>query len=382
MVLTYFADLLLKPYKCGLPCNNNNACQSAVDGCTLCANGRCMISNYGLRSCVSDFNLLQNALNSVDSITLCQNSSITVVSGTELTSDRNNISLSCEGGSCRIIRISGTGRLMSLNGNNIRISGIIFQGGLVTGSGGALFIRGSATIDNCSFLSNRSLNGEGGAAYIGSGTVSRVNGNDNFSEGTCNEIFVGNTRQCFAFGSSGNLSNCGNECNNDTHCSAGPCFRCNLATKRCDFSGGLRACNNDETGLRRALQSPDFGTVEICPNTTITLTSEISTASSNKVLLCQNSNSKCEIRRDPMNGSRFRLFNFSGNNIRVSGIIFSGGDAGKGDGGALLLQGSNSQVNDCVFIKNRSVSKFIFLSIPNCSLNSTDLSFDCTVTES
>jgi len=97
--------------------------------------------------------------------------------------------------------------------------------------------------------------------------------------------------------------------------------------------------------------------VEICANTVITLSQEITSNVHNVILTCQNGSKSCEIRRNT-SSSGFRLLTFTGNNVRVTNIIFTGGQATSGNGGALLITGTNSQINNCEFNNNRAVSRF------------------------
>jgi len=93
--------------------------------------------------------------------------------------------------------------------------------------------------------------------------------------------------------------------------------------------------------------------VEICANTVITLSQEITSNVHNVILTCQNGSKSCEIRRNT-SSSGFRLLTFTGNNVRVTNIIFTGGQATSGNGGALLITGTNSQINNCEFNNNRA----------------------------
>ena len=113
---------------CGSPCSNNNGCRGAVNGCTLCLNGRC--SRGDNRVCVNSASTLQSSLQTGGNVEICGGSLIKLTN--EIITSTNNILLTCGGGTCTISG-NGSNRLIHFTGGNIQIRGIIFEGGRADG---------------------------------------------------------------------------------------------------------------------------------------------------------------------------------------------------------------------------------------------------------
>jgi hypothetical protein len=415
---------------CGRQCSSNAHCRQNGGTCGSCDGSRCYdpgnrsgavvgVGGYYDLACHSTFGLFQSALNNVNAnvITVCQNAVINLSGNSALTTNRDNLTINCNGGTCIIRRTGGTGRLMEFFGSRITLIGITFDGGDAAFDGAGVYIEGSNNrIQNCNFINNRSANGQGGAAYIGGGTVISANGSQN-SAPTCNGVYVRNTNECYNlfdnldyyngdnggdrfFGSSGVCfsqqcwtdQNCNGECSEcsydnpanprcvfpngnriggqcNTFCASnyqcsskiGVCNSCEFATNRCidannrinGAGGGFRTCISNQEGLRIALESSNTEAVEICSNAEIVLTQGITSNVNDKILRCQSNARTCTIRREN-GGAAFRLLNFGGNDVQVFDITFIGGKAPTGNGGAIQFTGTDAKVTNCAFSGNQA----------------------------
>ena len=362
-----------KPFVCGNTCNFHSDCSYSQDGCYFCNNGFCSSINPSCgneKTCVNNNGLFQDALNNpdVDRITICENTILTLRStGDAFSSGRSGFTVECGGGMCQFIRTAGSGRFLNFSGSGITLVGLYFDNGTGSGTGGAVFIEGfNNRIENCVFRDNTATNGgSGGAVWWGSGTVVGSGGYDNIATGMCDGVFSNNDGSCNDSVNSGTPSQCGRFCTKNSDCNGeqGPCTTCNVNSNRCQVPGSSKTCVSTETMLQDALQdSNSAAPVEICSNANIFLNQQISTSLSNKSLLCQGGARTCTIQRAP-NSANFRLLNFSGNNIELTNINFVNGKAPSGDGGAVLLSGTNNIVTNCEFTTNSAVrNEFLHFS--------------------
>lgn len=155
-------------------------------------------------------------------------------------------------------------------------------------------------------------------------------------------------------------NNCFTQCTDSWQCTAqsGACTFCEKFSfgvfgKCVPESRQMRVpCVSTFSALQAAFLVPTDPIVTICDGPPITLSSEIIVNGSNWQLKCANVN-MCEIRRDPSSDNVFRLLTFTGNNISLSDVTFSGGLT-SGNGGAVLLKGIGNTVRNCTFKNNQS----------------------------
>ena len=108
---------------------------------------------------------------------------------------------------------------------------------------------------------------------------------------------------------------CGSPCFGTTCSTSSGCNLCQNGFCVSNRNGG--GCVSTESTLRSQLQIG--GTVDICANSVIVVSSEISASASNIVLRC--ASGQCTIQ----GGGSNRLLNFSGDNVSISNISFRSG---------------------------------------------------------
>lgn len=134
---------------------------------------------------------------------------------------------------------------------------------------------------------------------------------------------------------------CGSPCVGTTCSTSSGCNLCQNGFCVSNRNGG--GCVSTESTLRSQLQIG--GTVDICANSVIVVSSEISASASNIVLRC--ASGQCTIQ----GGGSNRMLNFSGDNVSISNISFRSGRT-TGSGGALVMSGNNNRLTSCTFTGN------------------------------
>jgi len=391
---------------CDRPCSGNSDCGGL---CNQCIGNTCqeVIVNppVEVRLCVGSEQALREQLDNAKIgyhnqyiITLCPG---TLIVTTEIFVNSDNVQLRCAGiqrASCALYKRNpysqyDSGRILTGNGRNLVLTGILFENGNVGHSddGGAVRINGAGNnvIENCIFKNNQARHGGGLFAQSSSPHTVQITQvfrtvfvENNAVQGAA--AFIENGQRTNLIEDRGDQNWVSNYCKGIVLAQSSGIIMCEPLFQERSIAG---TCIRSYTELQDRLRlASDEELVIVCRGK-LRFSNEIEVTAKFVKISCMGPPGSCQFYYDGASNSNDRFLNFVAGGITIEGFNFRNGGRSTNNynGGAILFQGKETNSNipntviNCSFENCIAKNGGAIYGAPSIRLNIVDSVFTSNV---